>query len=91
MTFSRWQLTGYDIRQQVILWFGKVIHIHVASGSPLGSGYMAQSGTYEHQSTLAVRKSADCFGSAFDLSIQPFNGIIGPDSGSVLRWKVHVG
>lgn len=85
------QSTGYDIRQQIILFFEKMIHVHVASGSPAGCCYMTQSGTYEHQSTLTIGKSADCFCPAFDLTVETLNGIVGPDPGPVLCGKIHIG
>ena len=90
-SFGSRQLTGYDIRQQIILQFGKMIHIHVASGSPLGCCYMTQPGTYEHQSTLSIRKSTDRLCSTFDFTIEALNGVVCPDSSPVLCRKVHVG
>ncbi len=85
------QLTGYDIRQQIILCFEQMIHVHAASASPLDCCYMTQSDTYKHQHTLSIRKSAGCFCSAFNLTIEALNGVVCPDSGPVLYWKVHVG
>ena len=46
--FGSRQSSGYDIRRQIILYFEKMVHIHVASGAPVGCRYMTQSGTYEH-------------------------------------------
>ena len=52
---------------------------------------MTQSGTYEHQGALPVGKSTDRFLPAFDLTVEPFNGSISPDLGSMLRRKIHIG
>ena len=68
-----------------------MIHIHIASGSPTGCCYMTQSGTYEHQGTLLVGKSADCFCTAFNLTVKTLNRIIGPNPGPMLRRKIHIG
>lgn len=91
LPFGSWQSTGYDIRQQILLSFEKMIHVHVASDSPAGCCYMARSGTYEHQITLPIGKSADCFCTAFDLTVETLNGIVGPDPGPVLCGKIHIG
>ena len=71
--------------------FEKMIHIHIASGSPDGRCYMTQSGTYEHQGTLPVRKSTDRFCTAFHLAVEAFNSVIGPDPGPMLRREIHIG
>ncbi len=42
------QSADYDIRLQVTFHVVQVIHVHVPFCAPLGTGYMAQSGTYEH-------------------------------------------
>ena len=83
--------TSYDIRQRILFWFKKMIHIHVASDSPTGCCYMTQSGTYEHQGFLPVGKSADCFCTAFNLTVKALNRIIGPNPGPMLRRKIHLG
>ena len=69
LPFGSRKSTGYDIRLLILFWFEKMIHIHIASGSPAGCRYMAQSGTYEHQGTLPVRKSTDRFCTAFNLTV----------------------
>ena len=43
---------------------------------PSSLRYMTQSGTYEHQSTLSIGESTNCFCPAFDLSIETLNGIV---------------
>ena len=55
--------------QGELIWFGEVIHVHVTAGAPLGPGYIAQSGTYQHQSTLTVQKRTDRLCPAFDLAV----------------------
>ena len=54
-----------------------MIHVHVASGTPVGCRYMTQSGTYEHQGTLSIGKSTDCFCTAFNLTVETLNSVIG--------------
>ncbi len=62
----------------------QVIYVHVPFGAPLGSGYMTQSGTYQHQGTLPVRKSADGPSTPLDLAVQPLDGVVWSDPGPVL-------
>ena len=83
--------TSYDIRQRILFWFKKMIHIHVASDSPTGCCYMTQSGTYEHQGFLPVGKSADCFCPTFNLTVEALNSFIGLDAGPILRRNIHIG
>ena len=83
--------TSYDIRQRILFWFKKMIHIHVASDSPTGCCYMTQSGTYEHQGFLLVGKSADCFCPTFNLTVEALNSFIGLDAGPILRRNIHIG
>src|SRR5699024_4853728 len=68
-----------------------MLHIHIASGSPTGCCYMTQSGTYEYQGTLPVRKSADRFCTVFNLTVETLNRVIRSDPGPVLRRKIHIG
>ena len=42
-----------------------------------GPGYMAQSGTYQHQGRVSVRERPHYAGPTTDLSVQPFNHIVG--------------
>ena len=91
LPFGSRKSTSYDIRLLILFWFEKMIHIHVASGSPAGCCYMAQSGTYKHQGALPVRKSTDRFCTAFNLTVEALNSVIGPDPGPMLRRKIHIG
>lgn len=68
-----------------------MIHIHIASGSLTGCCYMTQSGTYEHQGTLAVGKCTDRFCTTFDFTVEALNRVIGPYPGPLLRRKIHIG
>lgn len=52
---------------------------------------MTQSGTYQHQGTLSVGKGTDRLCPAFNLTIKPFNGVVGPDSASVPGRKISIG
>ena len=87
--FSSRKSADYDIRQQILFWFEKMIHIHIASGAPAGCCYMTQSGTYEHQGTLAVGKCTYRFCTAFNLTVKTLNSVIGSDS--MLCRKIHIG
>lgn len=40
---------------------------------------------------FVYRENADCFGSAFDLSVETFDGIVCPNSSPVLTGKIHIG
>ncbi len=68
-----------------------MVHVHVAFCSPLGPGYMPQSGTYQHQGALSIRESPYRLRPALYLPVEPFDGIVGPDPCPVLGRKVHVG
>ena len=68
-----------------------MLHIHVPLATPLGSVYMTQPGTDQHQRRVAVRKGAHNPGSAPDLPVQPLYGVVGPDLDPMLRRKVTVG
>ena len=61
-----------------------MFHIHVLLTAPLGSGYMAQPGTDQHQRRVAVRKGAYHPGAAADLPVQSFYHIVGSDLRPVL-------
>ncbi len=52
---------------------------------------MAQPGTDQHESRVAVRETAYYTGAASDLPVQPFNDIVGADTGPVLTGKIAVG
>ena len=47
----------------------QVFHVHVLFVSPLGTGYMAQPGTDQHQGRVAVRETAHHTGAAADLPV----------------------
>src|SRR5699024_8901821 len=69
----------------------QVLHVHVLLVAPLGTGHMAQPGTNQHQSRVAVREAANHTGAAADLTVQPFNDIVCTDTGPVLAGKIAVG
>ena len=56
-----------------------MLHIHVLLISPLGTGHMAQPGTDQHQSRVAIREGSHHTGSVADLPVQPLNHIVGAD------------
>ena len=68
-----------------------MLHIHVLLVAPLGAGYMAQPGTDQHQSRVAIREASNHAGAAADLPVQPLNHIIGADASPVLAGKIAVG
>ena len=55
----------------------QVLHVHVLLVAPLGTGHMAQPGTDQHESRVAVRETAHHTGAAADLPVQPLNDIVG--------------
>ena len=58
---------------------------------PLGAGHMAQPGTDQHESRVAVREAANHTGAAADLPVQPFNHIIGADAGPMFTGEIAAG
>ena len=68
-----------------------MLHIHVLLIAPLGTGYMAQSGTDQHQGRVAVREGAHHTGTAADLPVEPFDHIVGTDPGPMLSGEIEVG
>ena len=65
-------------------------YVHVLLVAPLGTGHMAQPGTDQHQSRVAIRKTAHHTSAATDLPVQPFNDIVGADTSPVLAGKIAV-
>ena len=53
-----------------------MLHIHVLLVAPLGASYMAEPGTDQHQSRIAIREAAHYSGAAADLPVEPFNDIV---------------
>jgi len=68
-----------------------VLHIHVLLVAPLGASYMAEPGTDQHQSRIAIREAAHYSGAAADLPVEPFNDIVGTDTSPVFAGKVAIG
>ena len=69
----------------------QMLHVHVLLVAPLGTGHMAQPGTDQHESGVAVREAANHTGAAADLPVQPFNDIVGTDTSPVLAGEIAVG
>ena len=68
------------------------LHIHVLLAAPLlGAGHMAQPGTDQHEGGAAVREAAHHTGTAEDLTVEPFNDVIGTDASPVFAGKIAVG
>lgn len=64
-----------------------MLHIYVLLVTPLGTCYMAQLGTDQHQSRVAIRKSSHYTGAAANLPVEPFNDIVGSDEKCLLLAK----
>lgn len=64
--------------------------LHVLLAAPLGAGYMSQSGTDRHQDRVSVRERPRHTGPAANLSIQPFNHIVGADPSPMRIGKIAV-
>ena len=71
--------------------FKQVLHVEVAVLFPVCSGNITKSSADEHQGTLTIRKSTDCPGSSFDLTVHPLNQISRFDLIPMLGRVVHVG
>ena len=69
----------------------QMLHVHVLLVAPLGTGHVAQSGTYQHESRIAVRETSHHTSAATDLPVQPFNDIVGADTSPVFAGKIAVG
>ena len=69
----------------------QVLHVHVLFVAPLGTSYMAQPGTDQHEGRVAVRETAHHTGAAADLPVQPLNDIVGADTGPVFAGEIAVG
>lgn len=69
----------------------QVLHVHVLFVAPLGASHMAQPGTDQHESGIAVRETPNHTGTATDLPVQPLNDIVGADASPVLAGKVTIG
>ena len=67
-----------------------MVHIQVSLGSPVCCCYMAQPGTDQHQSALAIWKSSNRLCTALDFPIDSFRGIVGSDSIPVFARIVHI-
>ena len=65
----------------------QVLHVHVFSVAPLCASHMAEPGTYQHESRVAVREASNHTGAASDLPVQPLNDIVGADASSVFAGK----
>ena len=54
-----------------------MLHVHVLLVAPLGTGHMAQSGTNQHESRVAVWETAHYSSAAADLPVQQLNNWYG--------------
>lgn len=52
---------------------------------------MAEPGTDQHQSRIAIREAAHYSGAAADLPVEPFYDIIGTNTSPVFAGKIAVG
>ena len=68
----------------------QMLHIHVLLVAQLGTSHMAEPGTDQHQSRVAVREAANYTGAAADLPVQPLNDIVSTDTSPVLAGKIAV-
>ena len=67
-----------------------MLHIHVLLAAPLGSSYVAEPGTDQHESRITVREAAHYPSAAADLPVEPFYDIVGADPSPVFAGKVAV-
>ena len=75
----------------VLTGYLQVPHVHVLLVAPLGTSHMAQPGTDQHKGRITVREAAHYTSAAADLSVQPFNDIVGADTSPVFAGKIAVG
>lgn len=69
----------------------QVLHVHILLVASLGAGQMVQPGTGQYEGRVAVWETTHHTGATANLPIQPFNDIVGADSGPVLAGKIAVG
>ena len=69
----------------------QVLHVHVFLAAPLGARHMAKPGADQYQSGVAVRERSHHAGSAADLTVQPFDHVVGADARPMLAGKIAVG
>ena len=69
----------------------QMLHIHVLLVAPLSSRHMTQPRTDQHQSRVPVRERPHHTRPAANLSVQPFDHIVGADASPMLTWEVAVG
>ena len=69
----------------------QMLHVHVLLVAPLGAGHMAESGTDQHKGRIAIRESAHHPSAAADLSVEPFDHIVGADSSPVFVGEFAIG
>jgi len=65
-------------------------HVEVFSGPPLASGYMPQSGSHQHQRTVAIRKRTYHSRTTPNLTHDSFQRIVRPNPYPMLAWEGHV-
>lgn len=59
--------------------------------APLDTSHTAQPGTDQHQSRIAVQETAHHTSAVTDFPVQPFNDIVGTDTGPVFAGKIAAG
>lgn len=67
-----------------------MLHVHIFLVAPLGAGNMPESGADQHECRIAVRKTAHHAGAPADLTIQPFNDVVGADASPMFRRKICI-
>ena len=60
-------------------------HVEVAAGRPFVHGNVPDAHAYEHQGAVAVRETDGRAGAASDLTVQPFDHVVGADPPAVPR------
>ena len=68
-----------------------MLHIHVLFVAPLGARHVAKSRTDQHQSRVPAWECPHHASPAADLTVQPFDHIVGADACPMLTWEVAVG
>ena len=66
-------------------------HIQVLLVAPLSADHMTKSGADQHEGGVAIWNVAYYTGAAVNLPVQPFNHIIGADTGPVFAGEIAAG
>ena len=69
----------------------QVLHVHVLFVAPLGTRHVAKPRANRHQGGVAIGECPHHTGAPADLTVQPFDHVVGADARPVLAGEIAVG